>query len=138
MCFPGALAASTGGASSLLERGVELGEPHTSGKQEPGDPVPVLPPTHTHCRALSLGLSFPTCQTSTKPKVPSNLTALELFSVSDSGPEWSFRTTTSRVEVLEEEKGNQGRLPGGRGTRTQTQRLDHTSAQRPLPFSAEL
>lgn len=57
MCFPGALAADTGGASSLLERGAELGEPSTSGKQEPRDPVPVLPPTHTHC--VTSGMLFP-------------------------------------------------------------------------------
>lgn len=93
--------------------------------------------THSHSLLCPFsGLSFPTCQTSTKPKAPSNLAVLE-FRVSDSGPEWSFRTTTGRVEVLEEEKGNQGRLPGGRGMRTQTQRLDHPSAQRPLPLSAE-
>lgn len=65
------------------------------------------------------------------------------FRVSASGPEWSSKTT-SRVETLEEGKGNQGRLLGGRGMRTQTQRLSastlpllHLHSQGPLPLSAE-
>lgn len=135
-CVFGALAAGTAGASSLLERGAELGEPGTSGEQEPGDPVPGLPPTHTHCWALSRGLRFPTCQTSGQPRGPSNLSVVG-FSASDSGPEQSSRATTGGVEVLEEEEGNQGGLPGGRGLRTPTHRLDHPAAQRPLPLSAE-
>ena len=106
--FSRALAASIGGASSLLERGAKLGGLNTSGKQEPGESSSSSAAhSHSLCDfryivpSLLASLS-PTGHTPTKPKVPSSLTILE-FRVSDSGLEWSPRTT-SRVEVLEKER----------------------------------
>lgn len=102
--FSWVLAASIGGASSLMQGEQSWENPSRSlGIKSWFCHLLTLIVLHQVCHSLSLGLSFPICQTSTKPEVPLALTILEfrcpiLPHNGVPGPP---------VQVLEEGKGNQ-------------------------------
>lgn len=116
--FSWALAASAGW--SLLPAGsrAKLGEPSTPWKQGPRILALVLPPPHAHqCDFKSvppLSLWASVSQHAKLPPSPMYLPALmiwEFYRVSDSGPEWSSKTT-SRVDTLGKEI-SEGSLEAG-------------------------